>query len=167
MTAHVHTTFELIKELLLEVRRNRYHLKQSNEAVSTPSNIIDDDCNTGSQPEVVSSPESPQSVERQSRYGRIISPPERYQNNWLDWLFNYMHTLIRFCTIDFVICIQCNIIFCNYAWLQLNTPLVQQCNNATVHHHNTAAVNTSPTTATLYCCDNDILLLLQIVLYSN
>ena len=65
------------------IRRNRYHLKRTNEAVSTPDNIIDDEYSTGNQPpsEVLPPPESPQPDERRSRYGRVIRPPTRYQND--------------------------------------------------------------------------------------
>ena len=44
------------------------------------------------------------------RYGRVIRPPERYQNTWLNWLFSYMHILTWFRTIDFVVRMQITII---------------------------------------------------------
>ena len=83
MTARVHTTFELIKELLLKETDN---IERTNEAVSTPDDIIDDEYSTNTsdnQPpsEVLPPPEPPQPDERWSRYGRLIRPPARYQND--------------------------------------------------------------------------------------
>ena len=68
------------------IRRNRYHLKRTNEAITTPDDLIDDEyiANTSDrQPpvEALLVPAPPQLDERQSRYGRVIRAPVRYPND--------------------------------------------------------------------------------------
>jgi len=70
------------------LRRNRYHLKQSKETINSheDSYFFDDDYGTSNSPDVQQpvpppQPISSQSGERRSRYGRVIRPPIKYQND--------------------------------------------------------------------------------------
>ena len=68
------------------IRRNRYYLKRTNEAITTLDDLIDDkyiaDTSDRQPPvEALPVPAPPQLDKRQSRYGRVIRPPVRYQND--------------------------------------------------------------------------------------
>ena len=68
------------------LRRNRYHLKPSKGTVKLHNDFIDDEYGTSINSEAQQPPQLPQpmpspSEKRHSRYGRVIRPPVRYQND--------------------------------------------------------------------------------------